>query len=237
MKKILDLIECKKQAYAELPLFTFMQDTQINPKQRLGFAPCMAHFIMSFGDLNKYVFRSENSTNSLQQLVNKHTYEDDHHYPWFLTDLNKLGFNSSQGFVDTLRFLWGENTKITRQLSYQLAAYTLDTDPIYKVVVIEAVEATGHILFSLTAKVAAELESIHHQEYPYFGQFHLKLETGHVTGLIDSEKCLQEIVLTEEQSQIAADLVEKVFDIFTQWADELLTYANQSYTANPTLNQ
>jgi hypothetical protein len=227
MKGILELIERKKQTYAELPLFAFMQDTQLDPRQRLAFAPCMAHFIMSFGDLNKYIFRIQNSTNPLQNLINKHTYEDDHHYPWFMTDLNKLGFNSSMGFVDTLRFLWGEDTKITRLLSYQLAAYTLNVDPIYKLAVIEAIEVTGNVLFNLTAKVAEELQDFTQQEYQYFGKFHLSLETGHVAGSPDAEQLLEETILTPTERQIAEDLVEQVFDIFTQWADELLTYATK----------
>ncbi len=160
MKDILELIEHKKQAYAELPLFAFMQDTRLAPQQRLAFAPCMAHFIMSFGDLNKYVFRDQADTSPLQKLINAHTYEDDHHYPWFLNDLHKLGFNTSRGFVETLRFLWSEETQITRQLSYQLAAYTLHAEAVYKIAVIEAIEATGNILFNLTAQVAQELRSL-----------------------------------------------------------------------------
>ncbi|MBD2326161.1 hypothetical protein [Alkalinema sp. FACHB-956] len=232
MKSILELIERKKQIYAQLPLFTFMADTSLDPRKRLAFAPCMAHFIMSFGDLNKYVFRNNADTRSVQQLVNEHTYEDDHHYPWFLTDLNKLGFNTSKGFVDTLRFLWGDDTPITRQLSYQLAAYTFNAEPIYKVAVIEAIEATGNILFSLTSKVAQELQALNQQEYQYFGQFHFNLENGHAAKSCESEQLLESLVLTEAEQRFAIELVEKVFDIFTAWTDELLAYAQKEGDAS-----
>lgn len=76
---ILDVIETKKAKFAQAPLFQFMQDQHISPLQRLGFAPCIAHFILSFGDLNKYVFRDESSNDVIQELINEHTYEDDHH--------------------------------------------------------------------------------------------------------------------------------------------------------------
>ncbi|OUC16540.1 MAG: hypothetical protein B0A82_01345 [Alkalinema sp. CACIAM 70d] len=227
MQSILELIERKKQIYAQLPLFAFMADTTLDPRKRLAFAPCIAHFIMSFGDLNKYVFRNEANTGALQQLVNEHTYEDDHHYPWFLNDLNKLGFNTSKGFVDTLRFLWGDETKITRQLSYQLAAYTFNAEPVYKVVVIEAIEATGNILFSLTSKIAQELQELSQQDYQYFGQFHFNLENGHAAKSNESEQFLETLVLTEAEQIFAIELVEKVFDIFTAWTHELLAYAQK----------
>ena len=72
---------------------------------------------MSFGDLNKYVVREKNANTKLQQIINEHTYEDDHHWPWFITDLDKLGYNSQMNFTQVLRFLWGEQTKVSRQLS------------------------------------------------------------------------------------------------------------------------
>lgn len=50
---ILNVIEIKKAEFAQAPLFQFMQDSSISALQRLGFAPCIAHFIMSFGDLSK----------------------------------------------------------------------------------------------------------------------------------------------------------------------------------------
>ncbi|WP_199192579.1 hypothetical protein [Chlorogloea sp. CCALA 695] len=69
---ILNIIEIKKAKFAQAPLFQFMQDDSISALQRLGFAPCIAHFIMSFGDLNKYVFRDESSNDLVQSLINEH---------------------------------------------------------------------------------------------------------------------------------------------------------------------
>jgi hypothetical protein len=222
---ILDVIETKKAEFAQAPLFQFMQDQRISPLQRLGFAPCIAHFIMSFGDLNKYVFRDESSDDAIQNLINEHTYEDAHHWHWFLRDLNELGFNRPKGFADTLRFLWSNETCTTRQLSYQLAACTLNADPVIKLAAIEAIEATGNILFSHTTQVAQELGTITGREYIYFGQFHLNVETGHAVGNEDTEAQLASIVLSAEMMQQALEVVNHVFEIFTSWLDEMLTYA------------
>ncbi len=59
MKEVLELIAQKQQEFAQLPLFKFMQDRRIAPRQRLAFAPCLAPFAMNFKDLNKYAFREE----------------------------------------------------------------------------------------------------------------------------------------------------------------------------------
>jgi len=223
---VLDFIETKKAEFAQAPLFQFMQDSSISPLQRLGFSPCIAHFIMSFGDLNKYVFRDETSNFDLvQNAINEHTYEDDHHWHWFLRDLQVLGFDRPKSFVDTLRFLWGKDTCITRQLSYQLSAYTLNADPIVKMAAIEAIEATGNILFSYTTQVAQELQSITQQEYIYFGKFHLTVETGHAIRDDNSEFQLASIPLSLEMRQLALDVVNDVFDLFTAWLNEMLIYA------------
>ena len=81
MEKVLALIEKKKQEFAKSGLFEFMRDKSINPRQRLAFAPCVAPFVMSFGEFNKYVFREEPTNDPIQEIVNKHSYEDDYQSP------------------------------------------------------------------------------------------------------------------------------------------------------------
>lgn len=227
MKEVLAFIEVQKEEYTNLPLFQFLDDKSIAPKQRLGFAPCIAHFIMSFGDLNKYVFREKETVTKAQQIINEHTLEDDHHWPWFVTDLEKLGFNQNMSFTQVLRFLWSEQTKVSRQLSYFLSAYTLQADPIMKIIAIEAIEATGNVLFSRTAKIASELTAVTQQDYIYFGEFHFNLETGHAMGEHEGEEYLKKIELTDVQRIEAYELVKKIFNIFTDWTNELLAYAQK----------
>lgn len=94
-----------------------------------------------------------------------------------------------------------------------------------KLAAIEAIEATGNILFSHTTQVAQELEAITGREYIYFGQFHLNVETGHAVGDEDTEAQLAAIVLSAKMQQQALEAVNHVFELFTSWLDEMLTYA------------
>jgi hypothetical protein len=228
MQEILEIIKFNKQEFAQLPLFKFMQDKSITPIQRLSFAPCMAHFIMSFSDFNKYIFRVTNhySDDKIQEMINEHTKEDEAHSAWFLIDLEVLGLNPQCNFAKVIDFIWSEETKVTRQISYQVAGLTLQADPIIKLVAIEALEAMGNVFFSVSSKVTSELQQITQKEYVYFGESHLEVETGHTMGASEIEKYFTEIELTESQSQEAVNVVEQIFNIFSEWTYELLTYAH-----------
>ncbi|MEH1922886.1 hypothetical protein [Nostoc sp.] len=225
MQEVLVLIEKNKQEYAQLPLFNFMQNKSINPRQRLAWAPCAAHFIMNFGELNKYFLRTEPTNDPIQALINKHTYEDDHHWLWFLEDLKNLELDKLLNFSEALKFLWSEETKNARWLNYQLYRYTSNATPIQKIIIIEVLEATGNIMFSNAAEVGTEIKAITQKPCRYFADFHLNVETGHITGTSGIEQLLQDIEISEANRQEALELVENLFTVFTQFTNGLLVYA------------
>ena len=228
MQEVFALIENNKREFTKLELFDYMQDRSIAASKRLSFAPCMTHFIMSFGDLNKYVFREAQPLNKLQHIINEHAKEDEEHWRWFVTDIEKLNCNPIQNFSKTLKSIWSEETKITRQISYLVAGYTLTAEPIIKIAAIEALEAVGNVFFCASSQVASELQKTTRQDYLYFGESHLKLETGHTVGTPEAEGFLAEIELTDSQRQQAFEIIEKIFQIFTEWTYELLAYAQKN---------
>ena len=230
MEEVLALIEKKKQEFAKSGLFEFMRDKSIDPRQRLAFAPCVAPFVMSFGEFNKYVFREEPTNDPLQEIVNKHSYEDDHHWLWFLEDLETLGINRTLKFSDALNFVWSEETQASRWVTHQIFRYAFEATPIAKLAILEVIEATGNVFFSTAAPIAEELRTITQKEFLYFGCFHLAVETGHTTGTPDVEKLIKNIQLTIESRQEAFEVVENLFEAFTKLTNELLLYAkNHSF--------
>jgi len=237
MLDIIAFIESKKQEFTKLPLFAFMQDKNLSPSQRLSFAPCMAHFIMSFSDLNKYVFLEHQPQNQIQHIINQHAYEDEEHWSWYLMDIEKLGFNSNLNFTQGLRFIWGEETKITRKITYQIAGYSYQATPTIKLLVVEALESIGHIFFNMSTQVASELQVISQTDYFYFGDRHLRVETGHAMRTPEAESFVATIKLTDSQRQQAFDIVEKIFQVFTEWTQELLVYAQKHGVESATRNE
>ncbi len=233
MKEVLALIEKKKQEFAQLPFFMFLQDKSIEPRQRLAFAPYFAPFVMGFGELNRHSFRNEQSSDSIQAIVNQHTYEDDYHWLWFLDDLKSLGFDQFLNFSDALRLLWSEETRIPRQAVYELHRYTFQASPIEKFVVIEAIEATADIFLSATTQVAQELATITGEKYSYFGSYHAIVDSGHTMHSSETEECMEDIEISPETRRKVLVLVRRVFGIFTELMNGLYVYARTNQVEYP----
>jgi hypothetical protein len=227
MKEVLALIATKKQTFAQLPLFEFLQDRSIDPKQRLAFAPCLSPLVMGFGELCKTVFREEPTNDKLQALINQHTYEEECHWQWLLEDIQKLGLDKSQSFTDALRFLWGEETKKTRQVCSRMERYIYKSDPLRRLVVMEVAEAAANVFFSVTEQVVQELKGISKKNYRYFGGHHVDMENNHNLTTHDVVDYFEKIQLTEEQHQEFSELVDELFEAFTESMDELLAYAKR----------
>jgi hypothetical protein len=224
MKEVLDFIEIKKQEFANSPLFQFLQDPKYSAREKILFLPCHTHWVMSFADLNKYIFRQEPADNEIQNLINYHTYEDGNHWIWFVEDLKKLNLDNSQSFTEFIKFIWSKDTVKVRQMSYKFAAYTFKAKPSSKLIVIESIEAAGNAFLQVSVKLAQELTSFLGKEYQYIGQHHLDREIGHTIGFSEREKLISQIQLTEAELQEAFELVQEVFNIFTEAADETLVY-------------
>ncbi len=224
MKEVFDMIETKKLEFANSALFQFLQDTKYDAKEKILFFPCLTHWVMSFADLNKYIFRQEPTDNEIQSLINYHTYEDSNHWIWYLEDLKKLNLDNSQTFTEFIKFIWSKDTVKIRQMSYKFAAYTFKAKPISKLVVIESIEAAGNAFLSVSVQVVRELKAFLDKNYQYLDQHHLDREIGHTIGFSDREKVISQIQLTEAELQEAYELVQDVFNVFTEAADETLIY-------------
>ncbi|HIK08272.1 MAG TPA: hypothetical protein IGS40_26920 [Trichormus sp. M33_DOE_039] len=224
MKAVLALIEQKKQEFAKLPICEFLKDKSIDPRQRLAFAPCITPFVMNIWEVNKYFFRVEPTNDPIQKLINVHSYEDDHHFLWYYEDMEKLGFNQSMTYLDALKFIWGPENEKARRVCYKMSAYAYEADPVLKLAIIESNEATGNVVLSLTAEVVRELQQITGENYRYFGDYHLAVETGHAMGTPDVEILIESIEISKEMEEKACYLVEEVFAAFTEMLNEWMAY-------------
>jgi hypothetical protein len=223
MKQVLRHIFGKKRAYNLLPLFEWMRDERLSARDRLAFYPAMAPFILSFGDLNKFVLREERPGDLFQDMVNAHTLEDDHHWPWYLEDFRKLGFDAEMSGTEWMNFLWGEETQQNRVLMARLTGLIRGTSSVERLTIIEAIEETGNVLFSTILPLAEVVEQELGEQLRYCGSFHFNLESGHAVGA--DHKALTNIVLSEVDRAHHIALVEEVFSAFEGWTHELLRYA------------
>lgn len=223
MKTVLQHILRRKRDYARAPFFDFLRDESLTVGERLAFYPCMAPFILAFGDLNRYVLRDEPSDDPHQRIINAHTHEDDHHWPWYLEDFAKLGHDAPALPVETMRRLFSDASRCNRLLSHRLAHLIWGAPPVLRLAIIEAIEETGNVLFTLTSKLAVRHQRETGVELRYLGEFHFALESGHAMNSDHRE--LAAIELTDTQRDQAMRLSDRVFEEFTDWTHELLAYA------------
>lgn len=233
METILTAIGERKRAFARHPFFAFLQDESLAPRERLSFYPCMAHWIMSFADLNRYFLRAESSSDPLQQRVNVYTHEDDDHWRLYLEDFHKLGFADLHTGPDWLGFLWGEETRANRMLSYRLAHLIMGATSAQRIAVIEAMEEAANVFFTLTLPLAEQIQRRTGVELRYLGHFHAELEAAH-EGAGNHESLLQ-VELSEAETRRGVEMVAEVFALFEDWADEVLRFAAARLTRRDAL--
>ncbi|APJ04795.1 hypothetical protein [Silvanigrella aquatica] len=230
MKEIMNYIKSYDQKYKELPLITFLNDASIDPHKRISIAPYLAHFAMSFSDINRYVYRDLKNVDLFQEMINEHTFEDDRHADWFLKDFVKLGMDKQIYFSEALKFLWSKDSLAARCSVYDLSATVRYANSFEKFVVLEAQETNGNILFTALTKVAEELTILTGKKYIYFGKHHLNAESGHI-NVLNEEKYrsfLDSYSVTMEQREQAYHLIDRVYNIFKNLWDDL--YINSGST-------
>jgi hypothetical protein len=228
MKAVLSYIEEKKQTLADAPLFEFLKDKSIPPRERLAFTPCLAHFVMTFADINTLILRQPLSEDPIQKIINLHTHEDGLHWRMFMADLETLGMNEARTLSSTLQFVWSEDTKNIRLAWYSIISMLAEADPVLRMVVLEAIEATGALSIPRARAVGLEFEEATGKELFFWGERHASVETGHVTGTEDVERHLHSIVLSEPVKARAFTLVDRVFEGFSNIMDDVFAYAQKA---------
>ncbi len=227
IRQVLLSIDHHKQEFAQHPFFQFFLNKQIDPAQRLSFAPCLAPLVMGFAELNTSIFRDEPTHDPIQQLINHHTYEDDHHWVWFLTDLKRFGMDQTLRLSDALTFMWGDNTQVARWVVYELYRYSCQATPIQKLVVIEALEATSNVFFAAAAQVGQELQAITGKQYQYFASSHFAADSEHSLYSNESMHLINHTQLSPTDLKHALNRVEQIFEIFTHLLNDCLNYAQK----------
>lgn len=222
MKTVLDGIERRRRQFAELPFFHRLDAAPPGEVEALRFLRNAAHFVMAFADLNTFVFREEPTADEWQLLVNQHTYQDDHHWEWYLSDLRALGLDDEMRFTDALRFVWHADNRATRLLSYKLWSLAERASGLERFVIIEAIEATGQVLFDRLLALGAGLRPEQlHGRLIYVAHDHVSVERGHVGGRSEADARASEVCLDATSRVTCMELADRVFVSFSEWVDEL----------------
>jgi hypothetical protein len=228
MRRVMQTLEQHTARFDAHPLFDFLRDASIPAQDRLAFVPALAHFVMTFADLYRFVLRDEPAQDEYQKLVNAHTYEDGGHWKWFLADLENLGRNQELPFNSALKVLWGDDTIRLRMLSYHMCRLGIGASSLHKLVLVECIEATGSVMLRNIAPVGAAVAREIGKNLVYFGAHHFDTESDHTLEQEDAQNLVDDIQLTPEQYRELSSLVQQAFQHFTATATEVLAFAHSA---------
>lgn len=225
MRHVLKHIKAKNEAFEQSRMFHYLRSRDAPAEEKLAFAPHMAHFVFSFMDVNRFVLRDESDPHPHQQLVNIHTEEDAHHWPWYLQDLEAMGLDQQMRFSEALRFVWSDATVASRMLTYKFCAIALHATPTERLAIVETVETTGNSFLNLAAEISAEVRGESAGKHIYYGRHHAGCESGHHMGTPGVEEFLDSIDLDPEERQRSCATVDRVYALYTAFVDEMYRFA------------
>lgn len=204
----------------------WLADESVAPEDKLSFSPMALDFVMGFRDFNKFYVRYEPAKNELEEALNTHAAEDETHSSLLLRDWASLGLDAKLGWAPRDMFWWltSDATKASRKADFELMELTYrNAEPLLRFLIIESMEAAGHVFFSRTVPIVDALiaAGAPAEDFPYYGRYHFERETGHLQHA--SESAFFASTLTPEQRAHGIVLIDRVFDIFdrhfTIWHD------------------
>ena len=225
MRHILEHVNERTSEFGRLPLFDFLRDSRIDPRERLAFAPYAAHFVMSFADLCSLIIRQEPTQDKYQDLVNRHTREDDYHWRWFLADLETLDCNPNLTFSSALTSVWSDSTVRTRMLSYRMCSMAWGASSIRRLVLVHCIEAFFKPTIEHIGKVAAEFMALTGKRLNYLGMEHSDAESSHTIEDPAVRRMIEDIELAPEVASELSSMVDELFDLFAAFTGEMLRVA------------
>jgi DMATS type aromatic prenyltransferase len=211
MKRVLEHLKEKQQAFAASSFVAFLQDSRLAPQERLSFLPCMAPFVMGFAELGRNLMGLEPEDSS-QQDVNEH-------WALYLKDLQVLELDAAADFTGMLKLLWGAEGNSTRRTLYDLIDMATTAPPMKCQVLILALHAVGNVSLNALELVATEFEARTGKQLASIRSLRSHLQVQPWIG--DT----LEIDLMAGVEKEAVETIDEVFDLVSDTAEQLLAYA------------
>jgi hypothetical protein len=221
MKQVLKIIQERRKKHESNEYIVWLNEqAKNNPaiERVYEIALIVAHFHLSFTDVNRLAWYYPNPTDNYMKAINLHADEDGTHFRLFIQDLKTLGCDTRLKASDLLAFMWSPNNLASRNLTFTL--YELGKKcqhPGIKFAMIESLEQHGNILFTAYFNLMKSITS-NHQAYVFFGEKHLLLEQGHLANQdINEHELFNSMVLTPDEINEAIAAVHATWDAFEAW--------------------
>lgn len=221
MSQILDYIEAKRVEYERSGAYLqLLRSEEFTVEEKLAGSLMWVPFIFGYSDMNQHMFRDQtNNENPVQQELNVHTFEEDFHWQWMLDDFSKIGTDLTSPVSDLSRLLWSPAMYAPRRVILELQSLWMQNrDPILVLSMVETIEATSVTAF----KQCQGFKNSQGVEIEFWGTKHYLLEAGHL--IKDPNNPIREFPITDEQLEKGLQVVDSVFNTFTNFGNELVDF-------------
>jgi hypothetical protein len=228
LRSVLTRIRERQADYSQGPFLAFLADKSIDIRQRLAFAPHVAHFVLTFADLCTLILPREVPTDRYQELVNANCFEDKKHWEWFLSDLAQLGRDPALHFSEAVKQIWSESTLRTRRLSYHLVHLGSAETSLGRLVLVHIIEGAFQATVTNLEPAANEFMTVTGKRLHYLGSRHSEAEETHTLEAPEVRKSIEEIQLTADEAERFVKMVDDTFALFRAFSDEMYDLARAS---------
>lgn len=225
MRRILEQIDANMVEYRKAPFLAHLRDPTVDPQAKLVFAPHVAHFVLTFGDLCRFILPATPAKDRYQELVNANCVEDQDHWRWFLTDLAELGLDPRLPLSRAISLVWGERNVRTRILSYNLCHFALGADSITRLVLVHCIEGAFKATVEDLAIASRTYTAETGKPLRYLGARHSDAESSHTLEQQAVRSLIREVALSDVSYEYCRTMVKQTFSLFSAFAEELLDLA------------
>lgn len=209
----------KQEHFKSHPFFEAL-NKKTDFSEGMSFVPQLAFWVLVFQDILNIIPREVKAA-YLRRIATHHKHEDAGHDKWFLEDMAYLG----KKHILTIEWLFSPEHRITRDVAYRIISEAFHGKDYQKIILILALESTGHIFFEHIAKFAKNTG--HDATLKYFSSHHLEVEMNHVVFEEKLKEELYQMVLSEEERHLAIGMIDRVYSSFYILFDYLLESLNQ----------
>ncbi|MCE3231228.1 MAG: hypothetical protein K0R76_525 [Alphaproteobacteria bacterium] len=214
MLAVKDHIELKEKGFELHPFFARL-NAQDDFSEGMAFVPRLMFWVMVFQDILNIIPPQVKSAH-LRRIATHHKHEDAGHDKWFLEDIAYL----EKKHILTIEWLFSPEHKITRDVAYRIISEAFHGKDHQKIILILALESTGHIFFRNIAQFVKNKG--HEANLKYLSSYHLDVEMNHAVFEEKLKEDLFSIVLSPEEREEAVAMVDRIYDAFNTLFDYLL---------------
>ncbi|GLU31343.1 hypothetical protein WKR88_15070 [Trinickia caryophylli] len=213
MKYVLAHVIRREERYSALALFDRLREASQPPEVRLRFTYAFSFLVTTFGDLDRQLLRTVPG-------IDRHPNGPAARWPRPGEPYEHAVCGPDTRPAGPGPMPWSEEAYANRALMAELGALISAAGSIERIAIVEAIEATGKVLASLSSDISESIAPYAEREPRARATRTGSLATRSGHRRAGERSVLAAIGLREAQRQYCIEIVDRVFDALARWTHE-----------------